>query len=258
MSEDVTQDRHPTRLRPNRARKAAVAVAQSIVDEMTDRGYEPGTKLPTERDMVASYNVGRGTLRESLRFLELNGIVIMRAGPHGGPIVASPDGRDLAGILGLFLQLHPTTFGSLIEAREVLEPTIAKMAASKATPAALSAVQDSLDNMAANLGDEQKFIMENDRFHDAVSEAADNSLFCLLISSLHQITDGLPLGVTYPPERRRAVLRAHTDIYEAIKAGDPDRAEAAMARHMSEFKRYVQKAYPSIFSRRLRWSEIAP
>lgn len=248
----------PRRLRQPRARKAAVAVAQSIVDRITDRGHAPGTKLPTEKEMVAQYGVGRGTLRESLRFLELTGIIEMKAGPSGGPIVAAPDGYDLAGILGLFLQLQPTTFGTIVEAREFLEPAIARMAASNASPEDVVEIRESLARMEADLADEDTFLVENDRFHDAVSQAAGNPLFTLLISSLHQITDGMPLGITYPPARREAVLKAHRGIFDAIADHDADGAGEAMHKHMLEFRRYVQKVYPSVFERHLRWSDIAP
>jgi DNA-binding FadR family transcriptional regulator len=255
----VTENGTPTRrLRPPRARKAAVAVAQSIVDQITDRGYSAGTKLPTEKEMVAQYSVGRGTLRESLRFLELTGILEMKAGPSGGPIVAAPDGYDLAGILGLFLQLQPTSFGAIVEARELLEPAIARVAAANASPEQVRSLKESLSRMEDNLADEDTFLVENDRFHDAVSQAAGNPLFSLLISSLHQITDGMPLGVTYPLDRRRAVLKAHHAIFDAIEARDADAAEQAMHKHMVEFRRYVRKMYPTIFDRHLRWSDIAP
>lgn len=258
MTASDTPPRPVRRMRPTRARKAAVQIAQSIVDQITDRGYGPGTKLPTEKDMLADFSVGRGTLRESLRFLELTGILIMKAGPSGGPIVASPNGHDLAGILGLFLQLQPTTFGAIVEARELLEPAIARVAAVKATPFQLAELEASVQRMEEALADEETFLYENDQFHEAVSEAAGNPLFSLLIASLHQITDGIPLGVTYPPKRRAAVLAAHSAILDAIRAKDPAAAHDAMLRHMNEFHKYVGKRYPSVFERQLRWSDIAP
>jgi GntR family transcriptional repressor for pyruvate dehydrogenase complex len=55
------------RAKPARAHKAAMVIAQEIVHEISQNGYQPGTKLPTEREMLEKYGVGRGTLRESLR-----------------------------------------------------------------------------------------------------------------------------------------------------------------------------------------------
>ncbi len=247
-----------TRARQPRARKTAVPIAQAIVDEITDRGYAPGTKLATEKEMVARYGVGRGTLRESLRFLELSGVIVLRAGPSGGPIVAAPDAHDLAGLLGLFLQLRPTPFASIIEARCVLEPQIARLAASEASNEAIAAITTSIDAMERYIDDEEAFLIENEAFHEAVAAASGNTLFSLLISSLHLITDGMPLGVSYPLQRRKAVVRAHRLIADALIGRDPDAAEQAMAEHLAEFRRYVQKKFPGVSEKLLRWTDIAP
>jgi GntR family transcriptional repressor for pyruvate dehydrogenase complex len=246
------------RARPARARKAAVAIAQSIVDEITDRGYGPGTKLPAEREMIANFDVGRGTLRESLRFLELNGIIALKPGPSGGPIVMAPDAHNLAGLLGLFLQLHPTPFSAIVEARELLEPMTARMAAIRIDAATLKALESSISGMVRFIEDEEAFLVENERFHEAVAAASGNTLFSLLIASLHLITDGLQIGVSYPVKRRKAVLQAHEAIFAAIVARDPDAAEEAMRRHMAEFRGYVERNFASVYDKRLRWSDIAP
>lgn len=246
------------RLPPPRPRKAAVAIAQAIVDEITNRGHTPGTRLATEKEMLARYDVGRGTLREALRFLELSGVIQLRAGPQGGPIVMTPDAHNFAGMLGLFLQVHPTPFRSIVEAREALEPMIAQMAAANASPSDLQQMESSIDSMEAFLDDEEAFLVENERFHEAVATAAGNVLFSLLISSLHLITDGMPVGVSYPHVRRLAVVRAHRSIFEAIRSGDAPAAEAAMRRHMKEFARYVEQNFSTVFDRVLRWSDIAP
>lgn len=248
----------PRRVRPARARKAAVAIAQSIVDEITDRGYSPGTKLPAEKDMISQFDVGRGTLRESLRFLELNGIIALKPGPSGGPIVMSRDAHNIAGMLGLFLQLHPTPFRAVVEAREVLEPLTARMAALRIDDDGVRTLQSSIDGMVHFLHDEEAFLIENERFHAAVALASGNNLFSLLISSMHLITDGMQIGVSYPARHRKAVVDAHGAIYDAIANRNADEAEAAMRQHMVEFRHYVERNFASVSERRLRWSDIAP
>lgn len=234
-----------------------MAVAQSIVEGISSNNSPPGTKLATEREMLVQYGVGRGTLRESLRFLEMNGVIIMKPGPGGGPIVGEPDARDLAGTLGLFLQLHDTPFRSIVEVRQDIEPIIAGLAAKNATPESLERIRASVEYMKANIDDESRFLDANEQFHDTVAWASGNTVFALLIGSLHWITDGSPLGVDYPKERRDAVLAAHQSVYEVIASGDVAGASAAMARHISEFDRYLGRYYPSVYGSPLRWSDIA-
>jgi GntR family transcriptional regulator, transcriptional repressor for pyruvate dehydrogenase complex len=241
-----------------RAHKAALSIAQRIVDDITDGDLAPGTKLAGERDMLARFGAGRGTLRESLRFLEMNGVITVKAGPQGGPIVSDQDGQDFARVLGLFLQLRNVPFKHLVAAREVLEPELAGLAAEHITPTLAAPIKDSIDGMRAFLDDEQNFLAENDRFHAAVATAAGNELFTLLISSLHAITDGVPLGIGYSRRRREAVLTAHEAVYTAIAEGDAEGARWAMRRHMREFRAYVQLHFPVIDERVLRWREVVP
>ncbi|WP_433502434.1 FadR/GntR family transcriptional regulator [Pseudonocardia halophobica] len=248
------------RRRPDlrRPQKVPLMIAQRIVDDITGDGLGPGTRLAGEREMMARFSAGRGTLREALRFLELTGVITVKAGPRGGPVVMQPDGTDLAGVLGLFLQLRTVSFRSVIQVREILEPELAALAANGTDAAAAAEIADSITGMRAFLDDEENFLAENDRFHLAVAAAAGNELFELLISSLHLITDGMPLGVSYPPRRRAAVLGAHEAIHAALLARDPDRAREAMRRHMAEFRRYVETRFPGVYERPVRWRDIAP
>jgi GntR family transcriptional repressor for pyruvate dehydrogenase complex len=244
------------RTRPARAHKTAMTVAQKIVHEISRRQHPPGTRLATERDMLAQYDVGRGTLRESLRFLEMNGVITMRPGPGGGPIVGEPDARDLAGTLGLFLELQATPFRSIVEVRLVLEPAIAAMAAGAVAPDMLARLRKSVEDMEDHLDDEERFLAENEAFHELVAWASGNPVFGLLIASLHWITDGTPLGVDYPPRRRDAVARRHRAIYEALASRDAGASAEAMREHVAEFQRYVERYYPSVYDGPLRWTDV--
>lgn len=243
---------------PPRRPKMAVSIAQAIVSEISHNGYPPGTKLPPEKEMLEQYQAGRGTLRESLRFLEMNGVITVKPGPGGGPVVAEPDERDLASTLGLFLELNKTSFGSILEVREVLEPGIARLAARCQDTEVIEAIGASVKSMDENIDDIDTFLAENDRFHHLVAVAARNPIFALLIGSLDHITDGTRIGIDFPVRRRKAVLTAHQRIYEAIAAGDADGAHEAMEAHVNAFTRYTQKHYPHAADRVLRWADLAP
>lgn len=245
------------RERPLRTPKTALLIAERIVDEITNQGLGPGDMLPAEKEMLTRYQVGRGTLRESLRFLEMNGVISIKPGPGGGPTVNDPDSRDLAGSLGLFLQLHGTPFRSIVEMRQTTEPVIAGLAARRVQPDQLARIRESVEAMEQYLDDETRFLAENERFHELVAWASGNPMFALLMSSLHWITDGVSLGVDYPERRRSAVAAAHRRIYEALASGDPELAHQTMDQHMHEFAQYLERFYPAVFDSPVRWSEIA-
>ena len=72
------------------------------------------------------------------------------------------------------------------------------------------------------------------------------TFFSIFISSLHYVTDGTMLGISYPLPQRKAMLAAHRAIYEQLEAHDPEGAEAAMRSHMGEYHRYLERRYPEI------------
>lgn len=261
MSDSPVRTLRPPRvtgpIRTKKPPKMAMLIAQRIVTEIADGGFAPGHMLPPERLMLEMYDVGRGTLREAMRFLEMQGVVSIKPGPGGGPVVATPDSRHLAGTLALLLQMLNTPFRAVVEARQVLEPAMAAKAAARATTEDLDDLRETVERMESNLGDLNTFLVENERFHDLIVWSSGNDLFGLLVTSLHWITDGTALGVEYPPRRRKAVLRAHRRIYDAIAARDELSARKAMEEHIDEFAKYLDMNYVALMDRPVPWDQVA-
>jgi DNA-binding FadR family transcriptional regulator len=239
-----------------RPQKTAALIAQSIVAQITARRLKPGDMLPPEREMLAEYSVGRGTLREALRFLEMQGVITIRPGPGGGPAVSAPDSRYLAGTLSIMLQFARTPFRAIIETRRVIEPAVAASAAERATPETIAEIGESVTRMDDNLDNLETFLQENSQFHDLIAWASGNTVFGYLLSSLHWIDDGTALGVQYPEWTRRVVAKAHRRVYEAIKKRDADAAYSAMSAHSREYQRYLEEKYPELLDQLVRWDRL--
>lgn len=237
--------------------KTAMLLAQRIVSEITDGGLEPGTKLPSEQEMVTQYGVARGTLRETLRYLESQGIVAIKPGPRGGPVVTSPDARHLAGTIALLLQVTDAPYRTVVEARQIVEPALAARAAAIATDDQIAELAASVDRMAETLDDQAAFLDENHAFHDLIAEMSDNRLFEQLLASLGWITDGTALGVEYPKRARTQVLAVHREILAAIADRDPALAESRMREHIDSYAAYLQRHHRAVLDQRLRWEDVA-
>jgi GntR family transcriptional regulator, transcriptional repressor for pyruvate dehydrogenase complex len=240
----------------HRPQKTATLLAQRIVREITERELGPGLMLPPERDMLEEYGVARGTLREALRFLEMQGVLTIKPGPGGGPVVNAPDARPLASVVALLLQRSDAPFRTILEAREVLEPAMASMAAERGDEQDVAAIATSIADMKAHLGDLRLFLEDNHIFHAAIGRASGNQLFDYLLASLSWITDGTILGVDYPEKRRTAILDAHERIYERIAAQDAEGAADAMRRHIQEFAQYLDRYYKHVVDRPIRWDRV--
>lgn len=246
-------DTTPRQQVPGMPPKRATLIAQRIVRQIHEGKLVPGDALPPEKDMLITYGVGRNTLREALRVLELQGVIALRPGRGGGPVVARPDSRHLASTLALLMQFAQTPFRSIVETRIYLEPLTAELCASRADDTLAVEVRDSVDRMSRGLEDEEVFLHENQRFHELIARGTDNPIFSYLLNSMDWITDGSALGIHYPRRARRSVLEHHEKICAAVERHDPEAARAAMRAHMQETLEYYDHKYSQVMDRVLTW-----
>ena len=104
-----------------------------MVQSMYERGLRPGDHYMSEAEGIAAHSVSRGTYREALRFLEMQGVIVMRAGPAGGVEIGQPDWRNLASTIALLMQFSDASLRTILEARTAIEPGMAVLAARHAT-----------------------------------------------------------------------------------------------------------------------------
>ena len=239
-----------------RPKKTATLIAQRLISEISDQNLEPGSPLPSERSMLEQFGVARGSLREALRFLEIQGVISIRTGPGGGPVVSRPESRHLANILAMQLQLEHTTFREVLEARAVLEPILAQRAAQRATENGLADLQESISRMRASLDNVGVFVAENSAFHGHIAQAADNQAFALFNASILWISDRTRLAVDFPDGYRERVCTEHERILAAIADHDGDRASAAMSLHVADFISFLEDSYPAVVEAQVRWDLI--
>ena len=109
--------------------KAAMRLAQEIVATIYESKMQPGDRYLSEADALQHHRVARGTYREALRFLEIQGVVNIRAGPGGGPEIRRPGWPQLASTVALLLQFADAPMREVLEARTAIEPGVARMAA---------------------------------------------------------------------------------------------------------------------------------
>jgi len=244
------------RARRPRARriKAADTLAKNIAREIHRRGLRPGAKLLGEQKMVERYGVARGSLREALRYLELQGVLRIKSGPGGGPVIETPNGRHFASTLALMLQFVGARFRALVETRWVVEPGIAALAAARATPEDRAALRASLNTMRSALPDGPRFQEENRRFHDLLAFASGNPVVRFLLPALHWISAGA--AIEYSAEERGRIFRAMRQILVAIDAGDEQKAYDVTRQFFALSLAYLDRTYPDVMSRPLRWDDF--
>ena len=106
--------------------KTSESVARDIVHSVVTGGLGQGDSLPSEARMLEQYGVSRESLREGLRLLEAQGLITLRRGPGGGPVVGTVDPANLGRASTLYYHLVGATYGELFEAWAVAEGYLAE------------------------------------------------------------------------------------------------------------------------------------
>jgi len=237
--------------------KAAMLVAQRIMRDVIAGRLKPGNLLLPERTMLEKYQTGRGTLREALRLLEFQGVIALKPGPRGGPVLQDPDASHLASTLVLLMQLKDAPFRSIVEVRTAMEPMISRLAAERMSEESLAELGGTIDSMRENLDDQMTFLEANKRFHDIIAWSSGNPLFGYIVDSLLGIMDGTVIGIDYPAPRRVAIVKAHDGIFQALKAHDANASEERMRVHIGEYVTYAERKFPELLDQVIRWDRMS-
>ena len=236
-----------------RSPKISEVIARELADHIIDAHLPEGAVLPNEKEMLEKLGVGRATLREALRLLESRGLVEVRPGPGGGPVVHRPQVRELSVALTLLLQFEGASLGDILRSREAIEPVIARLAATRITEAELEVLERTIQVMLAHPDDHELFLRENQVFHLTIARAAGSVVLRIFLETLRSIADGAALGVKYTPHSMKVVVAAHQRIVEALRHGDATAAEMAMCDHMEGTGQYWSQKYRELVTRPVRW-----
>lgn len=239
-------------LKRTRTMKTSERLARELVGYIVDNDLAEGTKLPNEKQLVETLGIGRTTLREALRLLETRGVITIRSGPGGGPVVRRPRPDDLSESLTLILQFEGCSLADVLQARGALEPMMARFAAERLTDDELDELAGTIQLMRANVDDHEVFLAQNAIFHSVIAREA-GSVLHVFNETLKHIADGAVAGVRYTARRRLAVAAAHEKILKALRAGDADAAEETMREHVHEAGDYWRRKYPQLVTQPVRW-----
>src|SRR5213593_2264355 len=141
----------------------------------------PGTQLPPEAKMLEEYRVGRGSLREALRILEVHGLISIKPGPRGGPTVDQVHTENFGRMATLFFQMDGVTFADLLDAMVIMEPTLAALAARRHDPQLVAEM--SRFTRPVRLDDEE-YTRDVADFHRLVAAMSGNPVMSLFGQSL--------------------------------------------------------------------------
>ena len=219
---------------PINRQPVAEQVARQLLALVQSGNLKPGQQLPPERELAATLEVSRPSLREALRALSLLGVLRIRQG--GGVYVSALDPESLLAPLHFFVSLNAQNLEDLFDARLVIESEITRIAAEKITPENLAVLRQCVDFESDELEDEDKFIESDVKFHKVLFDSVDNAFLQRFATSLHVLGKASREITGHIPGVVEQSLNDHKAILAAIEAGDPDAAAKAMKAHLSNVR----------------------
>lgn len=227
---------------PVRRTRAYEVIVEQVEEAIRNGGLLPGDRLPSERELMTQFAVGRSTVREALRVLESNGLVGSANGERRGAEVLAFSTTALMKSIQSLLQLERLTLSDLVFFRMLVEGAVSGLAAMLRDESDLTKLSDCLDEMrrAVDAGD-QVFSKSDVSFHEAISEIAGNRLLTacnhvVSASVRNLISQRIASGPRKHEQMNEAVTR-HVALYEAIQRGDPIAACRVSRTNLYEYYR---------------------
>jgi DNA-binding FadR family transcriptional regulator len=206
------------------------AIAETLEARYVEAGAEPGTKLPSERELATRLGVSRPVVREALRILIERGLI--EVAPGRGAFVRAPLPSDVARPFQALYRRGQATTRDLIEARIVLESEAAGLAAERAT----AADTDELERVIGELDAERGLVALarlDLAFHTLVSRAAGNPVLEQMFRSISGLIFEHMLRSYADPTIGQEANPYHRLVAAAIRDRDPATARRAMRDHLA-------------------------
>ncbi len=226
------------RLQPREAPLAEIT--RKLLDYLLSGEVEPGSKIPSERQLADGLGVGRSAVREAIKSLSLLGLLDVR---QGDGTYLSRSGSDLLPrVIEWGLLLGETGTRDLLEARSEIEVVVAGLAAARADDAEIARVRERLDAMRAAGEDIDAYVEADIAFHLEITRASGNEVLANLVASLRALLRVWADRVLHHAAETSTSLAMHEPIAEAIAHRDADAARAAMLAHMERANRRLRAA----------------
>ncbi|MEX3855258.1 transcriptional regulator NanR [Paraburkholderia sp. BR10923] len=212
---------------------------QEVLDRLMERiqsgQVAPGEQLPSERELMETYGVGRPAIREALQTLERAGIVEIAHGERARVVV--PTAQSLIAQIAVgtmhLLRTQPDMLDHLKSARLFLETGTARMAAERASDADIERLRAKVREQRAALADRDAFVERDMAFHREIAAITGNPIYPSIVESIFSWAAEYYRPMVRAPGAEQLTLAEHERIVEAIARHDGEAAAQAMHAHLS-------------------------
>lgn len=223
---------------------------QEIVDRLMQRiesgEIAPGDQLPSERELMEVYGVGRVAVREALQELARSGIVEISHGERARVVVPTAHLliEQIAGGARHMLRMQPEMLTHLKEARLFLETGMVRCAAERATPDDVARLRQRIEEHRDSMVNLDQFMKLDMLFHREIARISGNPIFPAIVEALFGWASAYYQSIVRAPGAESLTLAEHQRIVDAIAANDPARAVQAMEEHLTRANALYRQTTP--------------
>lgn len=226
------------------------------IKELIFKGVlKPGDRLPSEVELARQFNVGRQTIREALRLLELSGFITVQRGGAGGPIIENTIMNTLSGSFLDAIKFSNTTIAELTIARLQIETLALNEALKRIDDRDIKAMQENITRAKKKIADGMQAFRENIDFHKLLARASKNHVFVIVVEAIMTVVANFLSRRGEPnPDESYSVTKSHESLLKAIIEKRNEEAISLLQSHLNE----VEKFFPeNSYARKFRQIENA-
>ena len=225
-------------------------IFQDVIDQVEDAILQgklrEGDKLPPERELTEILGASRGTVREALRVLEEKGFIEVKTGVAGGAMIKSVPPAKVTESLARVIRSQQVSMTDLSEFRQGIEGLVAGIAAERAGAGDIVNLDRLLDEAEScierGLAGWEELIAVDNRLHSVLAEIAENTLYQMVLHSVHEnITRYYDRLLQRGEDRMKENFKDLQDIVEAVRSADPEQARYLAQNHVRKFSRYMRE-----------------
>jgi len=215
-------------------RKLSDEVFARLERMITSGELEPGDEMPSERDLMERFGVGRPAIREAMQSLASMGLVVISHGERARvlQLTAKTIFKQVDGTAKIMLSQSSATLEYLKSARIFFERGMARQAALDATQDDIADLQSIIDRQRASLGDADAFIAADMEFHTRIARVSANPIFIAVSEAMLAWLKEYHTDMLIWTGKEKFTLVEHEEILHCLAANDADAAEQAVLKHL--------------------------
>ncbi|MBN1103720.1 MAG: FadR family transcriptional regulator [Deltaproteobacteria bacterium] len=208
--------------------------ARSLILSLISEGrLQVGDQLPSETRMAEQMGLSRVPVREAVTSLEQFGLLTVKRGSGGGVFVAEPSLEPFGKFFSVLLKMRKASVRELTEARLLIEPGVAALAARNREPVHIDRLRQSIANYRSSLEQGRERSIQDWDFHIALAEASHNTVLEVLVKGMVPLLHKSVKDLEFDVDNRIRGIRGHERVLAAVEAADPEGAQQAMSNHVN-------------------------